>query len=238
MTNGFLIPTTLDRSPNVTALHRAPFYVLEGIDGAGTTTQAQALAHHLRRKGRQVLVTREPSVGPVGALIRQALTHRFVVPGPSGSTAPSQDTLALLFAADRLDHLQTEILPALYRGVTVICDRYDLSSMAYQSVTAPNPDAQVEWLRALNDRALRPDVTFVLQVSAETAASRRALRGEATELFEVDEMQEKLVRAYQRAGRLMASDEVRNINAEVPFDVVTASLERQIDQWEETQERD
>src|SRR5713101_5144548 len=95
------------------------FIVLEGIDGAGTTTQAQLLSAELRRDGHLVLTTREPSDGPVGTLIRQALTGRLSLPERAGPL--SDETLALLFAADRLDHLQAQILPALQRGEVVIC---------------------------------------------------------------------------------------------------------------------
>ena len=162
------------------------FIVIEGIDGAGTTTQAQRLAEHLQGRGLPVCVTHEPTTGPVGALLRQALTHRFVVPGTHGVRPPSWRTMAMLFAADRLDHLDSEIMPNLFDGVTVICDRYDLSSLAYQSATANDADAAVDWLRALNAHARRPDLTLVVNVPAEVAAQRRRRRGQAEELYEHD----------------------------------------------------
>src|SRR4051794_39709628 len=106
------------------------FIVIEGLDGAGTTTQTERLATRLREEGHRVLTTREPSDGPVGMLLRQALTGRLTLPGAHAPLA--DETLALLFAADRTDHLASRVEPALGRGEVVLCDRYVLSSLAYQ----------------------------------------------------------------------------------------------------------
>ncbi|HET6345426.1 MAG TPA: dTMP kinase, partial [Myxococcota bacterium] len=94
-------------------MHRGLLVALEGIDGAGTSTQIAPLAAFLRARGRDVVTTAEPSGGPVGVLLRQALQGR-----------PRLDdaTLALLFAADRLDHLAREVEPALARGAVVLTD--------------------------------------------------------------------------------------------------------------------
>src|SRR5690349_6199392 len=93
---------------------------VEGADGAGTTTQCRRLVDWLRASGREAHLTREPSTGPVGALIRQVLA------GTHASFDPT--ALALLFAADRLDHIAREIAPARDRGAVVVTDRYVLSS--------------------------------------------------------------------------------------------------------------
>src|SRR3954452_22746878 len=129
-------------------------------------------------KAKQVAAYRtcEPSAGPVGTMIRQILSHRTVVPGQG---SPGWATMALLFAADRLDHLEAEVLPRLREGTMVISDRYDLSSLAYQSATAPagggagRIDDVVGWIRELNRSARRPDLTLVLDVTADVAATRR-----------------------------------------------------------------
>ena len=111
------------------------FIVIEGIDGSGTTTQCSILADRLTEKGLPVHTTREPSDGPIGVLIRQVLTGRVVVSGRQGARPFNWATMATLFAADRLDHLEAEVIPNLTDGVTVICDRYDHSSVAYQTVS-------------------------------------------------------------------------------------------------------
>src|SRR5690348_3067705 len=122
--------------------------VLEGLDGAGTTTQAKRLVEHLTSHGTKAHVTREPSDGPVGVLIRQMLTGGHAIPGQS----ISQSTFGLLFAADRLDHLQREVEPQLAAGAVVISDRWYHSSLAYQGTGADR-----DWIAALNGRARRPE---------------------------------------------------------------------------------
>src|SRR5579872_2145062 len=123
---------------------RGRLVVLEGIDGAGTTTHVARLAEKLRTVRVPVRVTREPSDGPVGTLVRQVLTGRIVAPG---GRAPGWATMALLFAADRMDHVETEIEPFVASGGTMISDRYDASSLAYQSVMSGSGGATaVEWI--------------------------------------------------------------------------------------------
>src|SRR5215471_10435629 len=126
---------------------RGRFVVLEGIDGSGTTTQVAKLAERLRGLGVLVRHTREPSDGPIGTMVRQVLTGRIVIPG---GRAPGWATMALLFAADRMDHVESEIEPFLAQGGIVVSDRYDASSLAYQSVSS-GADAKeaVEWIRSL-----------------------------------------------------------------------------------------
>ena len=173
---------------------RGLFVVLEGIDGAGTTTQAERLSAALREEGRAVLTTREPSDGPVGTLLRQALAGRLVLPGGRGALAP--ETLALLFAADRTDHLAAQVRPALEAGTIVVCDRYVLSSLAYQGALLPP-----RWVEAINAFAEPPDLTLFLEVDPKVASRRRASRGGEAELFEEDGLQRKVARQYLEAIR-------------------------------------
>jgi hypothetical protein len=105
--------------------------VLEGVDGSGTTTHTRLLCGHLRELDVPVHQTAQPSQGPIGGLLRQALTGRVVVSNAAGGARPpAWTTMALLFAADRMDHLESELEPNLSEGITVVCDRYDHSSVA------------------------------------------------------------------------------------------------------------
>jgi dTMP kinase len=104
---------------------RGKFIVFEGLDGSGKTTQLKLLSKRLEERSGEgsVFVTREPSDNPVGSLIRSALR---------GEISLEAGTIALLFAADRCEHLAGEIIPNLERGRAVLCDRFYLSNLAYQ----------------------------------------------------------------------------------------------------------
>lgn len=170
---------------------RGLFIVVEGLDGAGTTTQGQLLARRLEAAGQRSHFTAEPSSGPIGSQIRMMLAGRLV--GYQGADWDRR-SLALLFAADRLDHLACNILPKLERGIHVICDRYVLSSLAYQSLDNPS-----EWVEQLNRYAARPDRTFFLRIRPEVALKRRqeASPGKG-ELFETLPQQRRIAKAYDR----------------------------------------
>jgi dTMP kinase len=200
------------------------FIIIEGIDGAGTSTQAERLAAWYRSRGLPVRVTHEPTAGPIGSLIHQVLTNRIVVCGMTGPHAPNWTTMALLFAADRLDHLEAEILPNLRDGVTVISDRYDLSSLAYQSQTSSDPEAVTSWVRELNRHARRPDLTLVLDVDPDVAARRREARAANTELYEEDELQRHLAAAYRDAERLVPGDFLVHLDGNRAVDVIEADV--------------
>ena len=196
--------------------------VLEGLDGAGTTTQVERLASALRAEGQSVLTTREPSDGPVGVLIRQALTGRLVLPGGAGPLAP--ETLALLYAADRTDHLRAKVLPALEAGQVVLSDRSVLSSLAYQGASLP-----MEWVESLNAHAVPADLTLFVGVSIEVAARRRAARGGPEELFDAEEKQRRISRQYEAAIRLRGKREhVVRIDGDQPVEAVTAECLAQV----------
>ncbi|MBI4551932.1 MAG: dTMP kinase [Candidatus Latescibacteria bacterium] len=149
------------------------FIVFEGLDGAGTTTQAELMKRWLDEAGAgPVYLTREPTNGPVGSLIRSALRRQLVL---------DAHTFALLFAADRMEHLASDLREKLDRGVTVICDRYYLSSFAYQWLDLKT---ELEWLEQLNARAIPPDLTILLDVPAEVCIERIRRARSRVELFE------------------------------------------------------
>lgn len=167
------------------------FIVFEGLDGAGTTTQCERLAETLRARGRRVLVTREPSEGPLGTLLRQMLRGRLVLPGGEKMTA---DTVALWFAADRLDHLAATVNPAIAAGTIVISDRYVHSSLAYQGI-----DVDPEWVAHINERARQPDLTLFFDVPIDVCRERMVARGAAVERFEEPGVLERVALAWEDA---------------------------------------
>ena len=188
------------------------FIVLEGVDGAGTTTHTGLLADTLRGRGLPVTATREPSDGPVGGMIRQILSGRVVVPGISGNRPSSWSTMALLFAADRLDHLEATVHPNLMDGVTVLSDRYDYSSVAYQSITGGGEPETVDWVRTINQHARRPDLTIVLDVSPEEAGRRRDERDTGREIYDGAELQTMLGAFYRDIEKHFPADNVVHID--------------------------
>jgi dTMP kinase len=200
------------------------FIVLEGVDGAGTTTHTGLLAKALRKKGLPIHTTREPSDGPVGVLIRQILTGRVVVPGISGNRPSSWSTMALLFAADRLDHLEATIQPNLMDGVTVLSDRYDHSSVAYQSITGGGEAEIIEWVRAINKHARRPDLTIVLDVEPNEAARRRRERSIGHEIYDDVELQQQLALFYRDIDKYFPGDNVTHVNTTRPVDDVATDI--------------
>lgn len=191
--------------------------ILEGLDGAGTTTQARLLTETLRQKGHRTHLTREPSDGPVGRLIREMLVGKHAL---ETKEPLSQTSFSLLFAADRLDHLQREVEPALLRGEIVISDRWYHSSLAYQGTAAART-----WIALLNQNARRPDLAVLLRVKAETAARRRVAAGRAQELFEDIAMQERVAVGYDQVFDDLADREpVAVIDGELPVPQVFAAL--------------
>lgn len=193
---------------------RGFFLVFEGIDGAGTTSQQRWLCEELERQGMQVHKTAEPTANPVGRLIREVLR---------GEHAPfSAHALALLFAADRADHLSREIDPAVLAGKVVVSDRYVLSSLAYQTMAGVPDDLVAQ----ANAPFRTPDLTVYFDLPVEVAAQRRAKRGQAQEIFEVDDFQRGVATRYldhakrwQREGKPIVF-----VDAAQSFDAVSRQL--------------
>lgn len=156
----------------------APLFVaIEGTDGSGTTTQGDMLADALRQRGHRVHRTLEPSDRPVGRLLRQALRGQL-----DGRLAPP--VVALLFAADRVDHCEREIGPALAQGTTVICDRYLGSSLTFQSIDGEGV-FEPSWVQTINRPILEPDLSVLVDVPTDVAMARIIARGKPLERFEV-----------------------------------------------------
>lgn len=199
-------------------MNRGVFIAFEGIDGAGTTTQAA----RLHRRLPAAHLTHEPSPRPLGVVLRRALGHEI-------DMAP--EAMALAFAGDRLDHWTGEIRPALHRGDCVICDRYLLSSLAYQSLSAP-----LDWVATLNGFAGRPDLTLFLRVSPEVAAERRSARRGSPERFEKDSFQRRVADRYEE---LLSRDDIgpvtvidSHLNPDEVESSIWAVVEPVLNAWE------
>lgn len=177
--------------------------VLEGLDGAGTTTQAQRLGDYLRERVGAVTVTWEPTDGPVGRLIRRILTHQESV---------HSRTLAALFVADRLEHLYGAqgIAAQLCAGAWVVMDRYYLSSLAYQSL--PLANHEIPWLYDMHAPCIAPDVTFFLDVPAAVCLERiRRNRGDKFDLFEKEDLLAAVESRYHKAIQTLQTQETIQI---------------------------
>lgn len=191
------------------------FIAIEGIDGSGTTLQTRLLADWLVGRGHKVLETREPSRGAIGTLVRERLGIQAAAIDPAA--------LALLFAADRLDHVALEVIPATTAGSVVLSDRYLLSSLAYQSL-----ECEVAWVREINAHAPQPDLTLVLEVPAEVAFSRvqrRTAEGAAVEeRFDALALQQRIAANYRRFREEPGLGPVRVIDGDQPPEHVTAAI--------------
>ncbi|MFF2301966.1 dTMP kinase [Streptomyces sp. NPDC058128] len=141
------------------------FIALEGGDGAGKSTQVQALAEWIRAKGHEVVVTREPGATPIGKRLRSILLD-------VSSAGLSNRAEALLYAADRAEHVDSLVRPALERGAIVLSDRYIDSSVAYQGAGRDLSPTEIARISRWATDGLVPHLTVVLDVSPETARER------------------------------------------------------------------
>ncbi|MEM3565960.1 MAG: dTMP kinase [Candidatus Bathyarchaeia archaeon] len=139
---------------------RGFFICIEGLDGCGKTTQAKILVRKLRKIGYNAVYTAEPSRGKIGRLIKRYCLH--------GGKRVSGIIEALLFAADRYEHVENEIVPALKDGKIVISDRYLYSSLAYQGAAGLNLD----WIRRINEHAIPPNLAIFIDVELNTVIQR------------------------------------------------------------------
>lgn len=211
------------------------FIVIEGADGAGTTTQSKKLAEKLDAHW-----TSEPTSGKVGQKVEEMIR----------SDDYSAESIALAFAADRMLHLEEEVIPRLEKGETVVSDRYYYSSVIYQTAFG----AEYEWVVELNSNILVPDLAVVLDVSSEEAFSRLRERESdkinpenfeeenqsRLDMFSVDsdvvfenlDFQQEVVRRYQRLDERLEED-IFYVDAskgiEEVFELMREVAEREID---------
>lgn len=192
------------------------FISFEGIDGCGKSTQVRMLQETLEREGRRVLVVREPGHTPIAEHIRAILLDKK-------NTMMTATTELLLFFASRAELVETVIKPALREGLTVICDRYVDSSIAYQGYGRQLPLLHIEYCTAVATGGLLPDVTFFLDLPLSEAKVRWG-RAEADRIeSSSDDFFERVIIGYrelvrQNPGRivhLQATTNAETLAAEI-----------------------
>jgi len=172
---------------------RGVFVCIEGLDGCGKTTQARLLVKKLK-EDYDAVFTAEPSKGRIGKFIRQHCLHTDV----RGSVIVE----ALLFAADRVDHVQNEVLPALSKGKIVVSDRYVYSSYAYQGAAG----LELEWIQRLNDHAARPDLAVFVDVAPETVMKRLKRKKSVMEKLETQKKVREVYLKFVEDSQLVRLD--------------------------------
>jgi len=192
---------------------RGKLVSIEGIDGCGKSTHARLLARWLRARGYKVVVTDEPTNGPIGRIIKRILRGELKVPVAAE---------ALLFAADRLHHLDKLILPAIQTGKIVITERYTYSSFAYQSARGLN----LQWIAKINEKALKPDLAVLIDVPAEVGFRR--IRGvRELDTFERDlKLQRKVRVNYLKVSKKGGA---KILNGNRPAKEVQAKLRKLVE---------
>jgi len=184
---------------------RGAFIVIEGLDGSGKTTQAKLLASRLSRS-HQAVYTAEPSQGRIGTYIRGSCLY-----GEKRLPPPVE---ALLFAADRLEHVENEIKPAVAEGKLVVCDRYVYSSLAYQG----SADLSISWIAEVNRYALKPDFAVFIDVSPEKVLQRLNRR---KSVMETVETQRKVREIYLQS---VAKSDLYRVNGDKSIEEVAEDL--------------
>ncbi len=174
---------------------RGKFIAVEGIDGSGKSTQVAELCSRLKAEGHKIYPTFEPTNGPIGSLIRQMFSTRITA---------DDKTIAALFVADRLDHLQNPVngvLKKLEEGFTVITDRYYFSSYAYHGAHMP-----LDWViqsNALSAELLRPDLNIFIDIPPQVGFDRVHANRADVEIYETLENIKKVYATYQKAFDLL-----------------------------------
>jgi dTMP kinase len=190
---------------------KGAFICIEGLDGCGKTTQAKLLVKKLR-KSHNAIYTAEPSHGRIGAFIRKSCLY--------GEKRLSSAIEALLFAADRLEHVENKVLPALRQGRLVVSDRYVYSSLAYQGAAG----LTLEWIERINEHALLPDFAIFIDVDPQIVMQRLKPKKSVMENLETQRRVRQMYLSYVEKGKLVRIDGNKP-KKEVAEDLSVAVLE-------------
>ena len=190
------------------------FICIEGLDGCGKTTQAKLLAKKLK-KSHNAVYTAEPSRGKIGTYIRKSYLY--------GEKRLSSVLEALLFAADRIEHVENEVIPALNEGRLVISDRYVYSSLAYQGAAG----LSLDWIEKVNEHALQPDLAVFIDVNPETVMNRLKPKKSVMETLDTQKKVREIYLKFVEDGRLtrINGDKSEKEVAKEVYKVVTKFLD-------------
>lgn len=183
----------LDFRGRRTMVGRGIFICIEGLDGCGKTTQAKLLVKKLKKR-HDAVYTAEPSRGQMGRFIKKHYLH-----ADSRGSAVAE---ALLFAADRVEHLKSEVLPALEKGKIVVSDRYVFSSLAYQGAAG----LDLKWIEEVNKHAVRPDLALFIDVDPKTVTGRLKRKKSVMENLETQLKVREVYSKYVGNGALLRID--------------------------------
>ena len=184
------------------------FICVEGIDGSGKTTQAHNLVEALKKEGFEAVYTTEPSNGVFGKMLRKHILER--------SRRVPVVVEAVLFAVDRFDHIESEVKPLLKRGKIVVSDRYVYSSIAYQGASSLSK----KWLREINNRAIKPDLSIFIDVPPEIVIGRINRQRSVMETLQT---QERVREAYLK---LVEEEELLVIDGASPKKEVAERIQK------------
>jgi dTMP kinase len=186
---------------------------IEGIDGCGKTTHAHLLVENLRKNGYEAFYTTEPTLGKIGNFIRRYLLERQ-------KRSPSIIE-ALLFAADRVEHAEKIIKPALKQGKIVVSDRYVYSSLAYQGAAG----LDLNWIWTLNKWIVQPDLALLIDIPPEEALQRIKRKKSVMETLENQKKVREIYLKFVEDGKLVKVDGDRSIN-KVATEILNVVLSR------------
>lgn len=190
---------------------KGTFICIEGLDASGKTTQARRLVRELTRRGFQTIYTTEPSSGEIGKFIRNYILERK-------KRVPIA-VEALLFAVDRVDHLEQMVKPALEEGKIVVSDRYVYSSLAYQGAAG----LDLNWIEEINRSVITPDLAIYLDVPPEVVVKRMKRKRSVMERLQIQQKVQRVYMKFVKDRRLIRIDGNRPKD-EVSSDILATVL--------------